>query len=200
MQRRKWGGLCRSLLVLGLSVTALSLYAQPRSGPWTLTIGTGIDYPKKDLGSIALQTGVTFEARASFRHFNYWSANLAWGWSRFNARQTISETAHEFDEAGLTGGIGFTHGLWNTPFAYRAALNAVYQNIRSLNSIGDQLDRSPFNWGYQADAGLDWRLNTWTISPGIRYHSLYNQIEINGTSTSVNLNYIAVSILVSFSF
>jgi len=200
MHRLKKGWLCLSLLMICLSVTEASLKAQPRKESWSLAFGTAIDFPVSDLGTIPIHTGVSFEGLASFRHFKYWSANLTWGWSRFNARETISETAHEFDETGLTGGIGFTHGFWNSQVAYRAGLSTVYQNIRSLNSNGEQLDRSPFNWGYQLDAGLNCRFSTWTISPGFRYHSFYNHLDINGTPTSINLNYIAISILVSFSF
>jgi len=75
---------------------------------------------------------------------------------------------------------------------------AVLNHIESENDGGDIIDDSGYGIR-EAELGISIPLNDkWQIAPEVRYHSLLRDLVTDGVAESVDLNYIAIGVAVSW--
>ena len=187
------------ILTLGfLLFTFMTLQAQDR---WSFDVRGGADFATKELGDVDLDLGLGFEGTAAYRFMPHVAAYIGWGWNHFNADQSFAGTDIDFEETGYTFGIQFVHPLGDLPLKYLVRAGGLFNHIEVEDQEKDLLGDSDHSLGWQVGAGLMVPLgNKWSLTPSVRYRSLSSDIEIDETTTAVELNYISIGIGISRSF
>ena len=187
------------MVILGLLLfTFTTMHAQDR---WDFDIRGGADYATQKLGDADLGLGVGFEGTAAYRFMPHVAAYLGWGWNHFNADQSFAGEDIDFEETGYTFGIQFVHPLGDSPLKYLVRAGGVFNHIEVEDQERDFVGDSEHGLGWQIGAGLMVPLgNQWSLTPSVRYRSLASDIEIDATTTSVDLNYISIGVGISRSF
>ncbi len=187
------------MLALGLLFVAFTtLQAQDR---WSFDVRGGADVATKELGDADLEIGLGFEGTAAYRLLPHVAAYLGWGWNHFNADQSFAGADIDFEETGYTFGLQFVHPIGDLPLKYLVRAGGLFNHIEVEDQERDFLGDSDHSLGWQVGAGLIVPLgNKWSLTPSVRYRSLSSDIEIDATTTAVDLNYISIGIGVSRSF
>ena len=183
---------------LGLLMVVLSV-SMNAQGLFSVAFRPSSSVPLKDLGTMNLKKGGGFEATFSYQFIEGFTVYGGWGWNIFLPEEDLAPFDH-FEETGYRFGIQRIQ-----PLSKKSKLNfllsggAVLNHIESENEEGDIIDDSGHGIGWEADLGMSIPLNErWQIVPGVRYHSLSREIETDGVAESVDLNYIAIGVAVSW--
>ncbi len=186
------------IAVLTLLVMLMTLHAQDR---WSLDIRGGADYATKELGDADLGVGLGFEGTAAYRFMPHTAVYMGWGWNHFNADQSFAGSDIDFEETGYTFGLQFIHPLGDTQLSYLVRAGGVFNHIEVEDQERDFIGDSEHEFGWQVGAGFMIPLGSkWSLTPSVRYRSLSSDIEIDATTTAVDLNYISAGVGLSRSF
>lgn len=188
-----------------LTIAALTLftvfnqaYAQDK---WSLELRPGSNYATQDIADADLGLGFGAELTIAYRFMPHLAAYAGWSYNNFAVDQSFAGSDANFEETGYTFGFQFIHPIGESDIKYLARIGGTYNHIEIENNDGDIIIDSGHGLGWQAEAGLVIPLNEkFSLLPSVRYRSLNRNIDINSTSTSVNLNYVSASLGLSWSF
>ncbi|WP_299124254.1 outer membrane beta-barrel protein [uncultured Winogradskyella sp.] len=192
MKNSKLNLYCAVFFLLITSIT----FAQNK---WSAEFRPNINFPTEDLGNSNIKTGFGFEATIGYRFLEHLHAYAGWGYNTF----AIEDAEADFDETGYTFGLQFIHPLGNSEdLSYLLRAGAIYNHLELEDGNGDLIDDSNHGFGWQLEAGLDYKLgNNWSLRPSIRYRSLSRDLEfIQNQTTEVDLNYLSFGLGISKSF
>ena len=186
------------IAVLVLLFTFITLQAQDR---WSLDIRGAADYAAKELGDADLGVGLGFEGTAAYHFMPHTAVYMGWGWNHFNADQSFAGSDIDFEETGYTLGLQFIHPLGDTQLSYLVRAGGVFNHIEVEDQERDFIGDSEHGFGWQVGTGLMIPLGgNWSLTPSVRYRSLSSDIEIDETTTAVDLNYISAGVGLTRSF
>lgn len=155
--------------------------------------------PLKDFGTTNLKKGGGFEATFSYQFTQGFAIYGGWGWNIFLPEEDPAPFDH-FEETGYRFGVQRIQ-----PLSKKSKLNflisggAVLNHIETEDDEGEIIDDSGHGIGWEADIGISIPLNEkWQIVPGVRYHALSREIVTDGIAESVDLDYIAIGVSVSW--
>ena len=194
------GRKCLAPLLLSLTFLVFSnaAFAQNK---WSIEVRPGVNFATKDLGNANLKTGFGFEGTINYRFIPHLSAYAGWGWNKFAADQSFAGVKNDFDETGYTFGLQFIHPSEKSKLSYLIEVGGIYNHIEIENNNGDIIADSGHGLGWQAGVGLIVPMGEhFNLIPAVRYRALSRDIEIDGSKTKVDLNYITVGVGLSWSF
>lgn len=190
-----------------LAIIAALLFSQDVFGQerWSFEIRPGVNIPTKDLGDADLKTGYGIEGTFAYRFMPHLSVYAGWGWNKFSSDQSFAGPNVDFEETGYSYGLQFIHPIMQSDINILARAGALANHIEVENSNGDIIADS----GHGYDAGIGWQLEVgvamplgerWNLMPSIRYRSLPRDLEIEGVTTPVDLNYLSGGVGIHFKF
>jgi hypothetical protein len=175
------------------------LMAQDR---FSLQVRPAVAFPISDLGDANLKTGFGFEGSMAYRFMPHTSAYAGWGWNKFSADQSFAGPNADFEETGYVFGLQFMHPfLRDSPFDYFVRAGVIVNHIEIEDAEGEIIADSGHGPGFQVETGLSFSLgDKWRLVPGIKYQSLSRDLELEGVSYPVDLNYFSLGLSVVRSF
>lgn len=186
----------RSGLGLMLLLMASSIDGQ---GLLNVAFRPSASVPVQDLGNTALKMGGGFEATVSYQFLRGFTMYGGWGWNTFHPEDDQSFFEH-IEETGYRFGVQRIQPLSeDSRLNFLLTAGAIWNHLEAENTDGDIIDDSGHGLGWEADLGIAIPLNQrWQIVPGVRYHALSRDLNTDGVSQPVDLNYISIGVAVSW--
>ena len=184
--------------VLVTSMSVMSLRAQ---NPFTLELRSGVDFATQDLGRAGLKPGLALEGIADYKFFSNLGVYAGWGWNKFAVESSYAGVEDDFEQTGYMLGLSTDYPVGRSPIAIYARAGGIYNHIEIEHVAGDIIEDSGHGWGWQVSAGIDLSLSAgWQLKPGVKFQSLSRDLEMETIKTSVDLNYLQVSIGIAKKF
>lgn len=178
-----------------------SAMAQDRDKRFGFELASGASFATSKLNDASLSTGGGIEGIFHYRFMPHTGIYAGWGWNRFSSDNSFAGKNIDFEETGYVIGLQFKHPVGNSPFSYYFRGAGLYNHIEIENEEGDIIKDSGHGMGWQVAGGIDLNLGkNWSLTPGVKFNSLIRDIEIEGISKELNLNYVSfrVGILKKF--
>lgn len=186
-------------LSLATLVHTGSLEAQER---WTLELRGSGAISTQDAARDTHEKGGGVEATVQYRFFPHLAAYAGWNYTQFNALDAIAGPDIDLEETGYVFGLRFEHPLregGRTRGWVRSG--ATITHLELENADGDIVEDSGHGLGWEVGAGLAVPFRErWSVTPGVRYHSVSRDLEIENTTTPVELQYVAFEIGLALRF
>ncbi|WP_179862163.1 outer membrane beta-barrel protein [Longibacter salinarum] len=159
----------------------------------------GAHFATEDVGEADLNTGFGTEFIVSYRFLPQFGLYAGFGYHRFTSDDTFGGDDVVLEETGYTFGVQFENLLPDRSFGYFLRAGGL------LNHMEFDTESSDFSTdhslGWQVEVGPLFTFgNQWSIKPGIRYHSLSQDVDVAGTEFEVDLTYISVGASVGWRF
>ncbi|OFX82818.1 MAG: hypothetical protein A2W99_14240 [Bacteroidetes bacterium GWF2_33_16] len=169
----------------------LSSFAQENEKRFGFELSGGASFATRKLDNANLNTGFGFEGIFHYRFMPHAGVYGGWGWNRFGADKSFAGTDVCFEETGYVLGLQFKHPIGTTPLSYYLRAGGLYNHIEIENEDGDINGDSGHGFGWQLAGGIDINLGSnWSLTPGVKFNALNREIDLDGSSTHLNLNYI----------
>jgi len=169
----------------------LSSFAQENEKRFGFELSGGASFATRKLDDANLNTGFGFEGIFHYRFMPHAGVYGGWGWNRFGADKSFAGTDVCFEETGYILGLQFKHPIGTTPLSYYLRAGGLYNHIEIENEDGDITGDSGHGFGWQLAGGIDINLGSnWSLTPGVKFNALNREIDLDGSSTHLNLNYI----------
>lgn len=191
-----------SLVILWTANRTAAQNAWQMQDRWNIEFRGAAAFPTQEIvDGTDLDTGVGFEGTIAYRFMPHLAVYTGWGWNHFSAGQSFVGSDIDFEETGYTFGLQFIHPLGMSNIHYMIRGGGIYNHLEAEDNDGDNVGDSDHEFGWQVEAGLSIPLGErWHIMPGVRYHSLSNDFDVDGSETSVDLNYVSAGVGVAWTF
>lgn len=185
-------GLCVCLMLC-----SFPLAAQNR---WSIEFRPGAAIPIGELGDAKLKVGLELEPTIAFRFLPYTSVYAGWGWVRFGTDDSFRNGVVNFEETGYRLGLQFMYPAGDTRFSYLVRAGGIYNHIETED--GDSIiESTSHGFGVQGELGIGVNITeNFLLTPGARFRWLPREMNIDGTSTDVDLRYVSAGVGVVWSF
>ena len=161
----------------------------------------GVAIPTAKLGDASLGTGFGFEGTVGARIQPHVSVYAGWDWHRFIADGSFAGANNDFEETGYALGLLFQHPVGSGPLALQLRAGGTYNHVEIENSAGDLVTGSGHGLGWEAGAGLAFRLgDRWQVAPLVRFRSLSRDFTVGAVTTPASLRYLAIDVGFSRTF
>lgn len=178
-----------------LAMLTLNSVAQEQEKRFGFELSGGASFATRDLGGANLKTGLGFEGIFHYRFMPHTGVYAGWGWNKFSSTNTFAGNNMDFDETGYVFGLQFKHPIANSPVSYFVRGGGLYNHIELENEDNDIMNDTGHGFGWQAAGGIDLPIGrNWNITPSVKFNALSRDINIEGTTTQLDLNYISVRI------
>lgn len=179
-----------AVLTLALLTQAVPACAQDR---WGVEFRAHGAVATQDELQDDAQGGYGFEASLFVRLYQHLGVYAGWDWSQFTTLQTIAGPDVDMEETGYAVGLRFEHPVspdGGTTLWLRGG--ATLNHLELEDHAGNVIDDTGHGFGWEAGAGVALRLGAnWDLTPGIRYRSLSRDVEVDGLTIPVPLQYVA---------
>lgn len=186
----------KTLFVLILSLTIVAVVnAQNNETRWGFELNGGASLATGKPGNTSLNPGFGFEGVFIYRFLPHTGIYAGWGWNQFTADASFAGNDVSFEETGYVLGLQFKHPVGHSSLAYYFRAGGLYNHIEIENKAGDIIGDSGHGLGFQLAGGIDYSLGkNWSITPGLKFNYLSRDIELEGTTTHLNHNYLMLRI------
>jgi hypothetical protein len=170
----------------------LSSFGQSNEKHFGFEFSAGPSWATTELGGADLSPGLGFEGTLHYRFLPHLGLYAGWGWNRFVAKESFAGDNARFEETGYVLGLQFKHPIGNTPISYYLRGAGLYNHIETEDAGGEIVDDTGHGYGWQAAAGIELRLGSgWSLTPGVKFHSLSRDTDFDGVSRELKLNYVS---------
>jgi hypothetical protein len=185
-------GLLVALLMLFGSASAT---AQDRL---SISLRGGGAVATQNLSDADLGVGLGLEGTLAYQFVPYASVYGGWGWRRFPTDgASFAGVDVDVEETGYSLGLQYARPLGVGGLDYFVRAGGIYAHLE-IEDGGGSVD-SEHGLGWQVGTGLIVSLGeSWRLMPGVRYRSLYRDIEVDGTTTDVDLRYVALGVALAW--
>lgn len=158
----------------------------------------GATVATSDLGDADLDTGFGFEGTFMVRALEQVFVYAGWDWHRFPSGPSFAGNDVDFEESGYAFGLLFEHALSDDGGpAIQLRAGGTVNHIEFERGVSLTVD-SGHGVGWEAGVGLAVpTVGEWRVTPGVRFRALSRDIDIETTTTAVDLNYFAFEVGVS---
>lgn len=178
------------ILVTLMSLMSLVTFSQNEKR-FGFEVNAGASLATGKLNDADLTPGFGWECDFQYRFMNHVSVYGGWGWNWFSADKSFAGDNMDFEETGYILGLEFKHPLPNSLVSLYVRGGALYNHIEIENEDGDITFDTGHGWGWQTAVGLDIPLGkNWSLTPGVKFHSLSNEPEYQEQSIDMDLNYV----------
>jgi len=182
-----------TILVL-LSLT-LSSSAQVKDKRFGFELSTGVSFATSKIENTTLKPGFGFEGIFHYRIIPFTGVYAGWGWNRFAAEDSFAGSDMCFEETGYVFGLQFKHPFGDSKTSYYFRAGGLYNHVEIENSEGEITYDTGHDFGWQLAGGVDVDLGkNWSLTPGIKFNSLKNEVENEGASVPIDLDYVMIRI------
>jgi opacity protein-like surface antigen len=188
----KTKGLIAFVMFAILSLNGIAQESEKRFG---FELGSGASFATSQLAGTSLKTGFGFEGIFHYRFMPHAGIYGGWGWNKLAANNSFAGSDVCFEETGYVLGLQFKHPVGSMPLSYYLRAGGLYNHIEVENADGDIIGDTGHGFGFQLAAGIDYSLGkNWSLTPGVKFNSLSRDLEMGGTTTKLNLNYVSVRV------
>jgi opacity protein-like surface antigen len=188
----KTKGLIAFVMFAILSLNGIAQESEKRFG---FELGSGASFATRQLAGTNLKTGFGFEGIFHYRFMPHLGVYGGWGWNKLAANYSFAGSDVCFEETGYVFGLQFKHPIGSLPLSYYLRAGGLYNHIEVENADGDIIGDTGHGFGFQLAAGVDYSLGkNWSLTPGVKFNSLSRDLEMGGTTTKLNLNYVSVRV------
>jgi opacity protein-like surface antigen len=182
-----------ALLVLAL--LSNSSIAQENEKRFGFELSGGASMATSKPGDTKLNPGFGIEGIFHYRFMPHLGVYGGWGWNKLAANYSFAGSDVCFEETGYVFGLQFKHPIGSLPLSYYLRAGGLYNHIEVENADGDIIGDTGHGFGFQLAAGVDYSLGkNWSLTPGVKFNSLSRDLEMGGTTTKLNLNYVSVRV------
>jgi opacity protein-like surface antigen len=183
------------ITVLFVATFAINGFAQEKEKRFGFELGAGASFATNKLDDAKLNPGFGFEGIFHYRFIEHAGIYAGWGWNRFGANESFAGDDVCFEETGYVFGLQFKHPFGSSPVSYYVRAAGLYNHIEVENSEGSIILDTGHGFGWQAAGGVDVPLGkNWSLTPGVKFNSLKTDVEDEGVTVPLNLNYISVRV------
>jgi len=183
------------IAVVILAMLTASSFAQQKEKRFGFELSGGASFATKNLYDASLKTGLGFEGIFHYRFMPYTGVYAGWGWNKFSADASFAGDNMDFEETGYVFGLQFKHPFGTSPVSYYLRAGGLYNHIEIENEEGDITEDTGHGFGWQLAGGVDLPLGrNWSLTPGVKFNSLSRDLDMEGTSAQLDLNYISVRV------
>ena len=185
------------VLIFTIMFASFSLFsaAQENEKRFGFELNGGASFATRELGDANLNPGFGFEGIFHYRFMPHTGVYAGWGWNRFGADDSFAGKDVCFEETGYVFGLQFKHPFGESPVSYFVRAGGLYNHIEIENADGNIIMDSGHGFGWQLAGGIDLPLGrNWSIMPGLKFNALNREVENEGVTTQLNLNYISVRV------
>ncbi len=185
----------KGLLILAtITLLSLSSFGQEKENRFGIELNGGASFATRELGGADLNTGVGFETVFHYRFMNHLGAYAGWGWNKFSTDDTFAGNSVDFEETGYVFGLQFMHPISTSSLSYYARLGGLYNHIE-IEEGDDIIEDTGHGLGFQIAAGINIPLGSnWNLNPGLKFNAISGDIDNNGNTTDLDLNYIMIRV------
>jgi len=187
----------KTKVLIAVAVLALTLsgFAQEKEKRFGFEVSGGASFATSDLGDANLQLGFGGEGIFHYRFMPHLGVYAGWGYNAFSAENSFAGNEIDFEETGYVFGLQFKHPIGISPVSYYVRAGALYNHIELENTDGKIISDTGHGFGWQAAGGVDIPLGrNWSLTPGVKFNSLSGDVNMEGTKTQLDLNYIQVRV------
>ncbi len=187
----------KTKVLIAVAVLALTLsgFAQEKEKRFGFEVSGGASFATSDLGDANLQLGFGGEGIFHYRFMPHLGVYAGWGYNAFSAENSFAGNEIDFEETGYVFGLQFKHPIGISPVSYYVRAGGLYNHIEIENTDGDIIGDTGHGFGWQAAGGVDIPLGrNWSLTPGVKFNSLSGDVNMEGTNTQLDLNYIQVRV------
>ena len=187
----------KTKVLIAVAVLALTLsgFAQEKEKRFGFEVSGGASFATSDLGGANLQLGFGGEGIFHYRFMPHLGVYAGWGYNAFSAENSFAGNEIDFEETGYVFGLQFKHPIGISPVSYYVRAGALYNHIELENTDGKIIGDTGHGFGWQAAGGVDIPLGrNWSLTPGVKFNSLSGDVNMEGTTTQLDLNYIQVRV------
>lgn len=193
----KTKGFALTVLVL----LSMSSFAQESGKRFGFELNSGVSIATKKIDDASLNLGFGYEGIFHYRFMSHLGVYAGWGWNSFGADESFAGNDVCFEETGYVFGLNFKHPIGSSKLSYYVRAGALYNHIETENSDGDVINDTGHGYGYQLAGGIDINLgNNWNLTPGLKFNSLSQDTEYDGTSKQLDYQYISARIGIAKKF
>jgi len=183
--------------LIGLALFALLTLkstGQEEETKFGIELNGGVSFATRELGGINLNTGAGFETVFHYRFMNHLGVYAGWGWNKFSTDETFAGSSVDFEETGYVVGLQFKRLIGASPISYYARLGGLYNHIE-IEEGDEIIEDTGHGLGFQIAAGVDIPLGAnWNINPGIKFNAISRDLDNNGNTTNLDLNYVMIRV------
>jgi hypothetical protein len=188
----------KNALVL-LCLSPLFSFAQNEH--WRVNLRGSGDFPTTKLAGANLEPGWGADLDISYNFMPHLGVYAGWGLHVFKTDDAPLYREYDFVETGYNAGLRFQHPIGETKFSYLAGAGAIYKHIEVENSSNDLVDDSEHGFGWEAELGVSYPvIKCIDVSLFGRYRALSREINLTGTTSPADLNYISGGIGITCRF
>ena len=187
----------KTKVLIAVAVLALTLsgFAQEKEKRFGFELSGGASFATRELGGADLKFGFGGEGIFHYRILPHAGVYAGWGYNTFSAENSFAGNEIDFEETGYVFGLQFKHPIGISPVSYYVRAGALYNHIELENTDGDIIGDTGHGFGWQAAGGVDIPLGrNWSLTPGVKFNSLSGDVNMEGTNTQLDLNYIQVRV------
>jgi len=183
------------LIAVAVLAITLSGYAQEKEKRFGFELSGGASFATHKLGGANLQIGFGGEGIFHYRFMPHAGVYAGWGYNAFTAENSFAGNEIDFEETGYVFGLQFKHPIGISAFSYYVRAGGLYNHIELENTDGEIIGDTDHGMGWQAAGGVDIPLGrNWSLTPGVKFNSLSGDVNLEGTTTQLDLNYIQVRV------
>ena len=187
----------KTKVLIAVAVLALTLsgFAQEKEKRFGFELSGGASFATRELGGADLKFGFGGEGIFHYRILPHAGVYAGWGYNTFSAENSFAGNEIDFEETGYVFGLQFKHPIGISPVSYYVRAGALYNHIELENTDGKIISDTGHGFGWQAAGGVDIPLGrNWSLTPGVKFNSLSGDVNMEGTKTQLDLNYIQVRV------
>ncbi len=187
----------KTKVLIAVAVLALTLsgFAQEKEKRFGFELSGGASFATRELGGADLKFGFGGEGIFHYRILPHAGVYAGWGYNTFSAENSFAGNEIDFEETGYVFGLQFKHPIGISPVSYYVRAGALYNHIELENTDGKIIGDTGHGFGWQAAGGVDIPLGrNWSLTPGVKFNSLSGDVNMEGTTTQLDLNYIQVRV------
>ena len=176
-------------------LTVIQVKAQEKTKRFGFEFSTGASFATSEPNNVRLNPGFGFEGIFHVRVMEHAGIYGGWGWNRFGSDESFAGDDACFEETGYVFGLQFKHPVGTMPLSYYLRAGGLYNHIEVENSEGNIIYDSGHGMGLQLAGGLDFQLGSnWSFTPGLKFNLLPSEIDMEGVTKELDINYLSVRV------
>lgn len=168
--------------------------------PWNIDFRPSLSFPTSKFEGNELRPGFGADLKVMYRVMPHLKMVGGWGFQSFDSKESEDTTGQtEIRESAFVFGFELRLPVSDNSLQYFLYAGGLTGQI-ALENLAINLDtRSDYDIGWEVGVGIQYYVDSnWSFKPQLRYKELPGTFTVAGSSFSSALNYLSVSISISY--